>query len=148
MALSLVRLITRPSGDLHPARITSAGAKRKPMVRTVSNWTGSSAIHSSSPASGLRTAGSTYLCGASSRQQQRLACSKVQDWLGPRAGFFHEIRRAPPGTIDDIERLAGSLPNRQERLVIAWAEIHQEELRIAWDRLQQGRLPEKISPLT
>ena len=27
--------------------------------------------------------------------------------------------------IEAIERLAGSLPKRQERLVVAWAELHQ-----------------------
>ena len=30
--------------------------------------------------------------------------------------------------IEKIERLAGSLPTRQERLVLAWAELHQGEL--------------------
>ncbi len=29
--------------------------------------------------------------------------------------------------IDRIECLAGSLPRRQERLVLAWGELHQEE---------------------
>ena len=49
--------------------------------------------------------------------------------------------------IEVIEPLAGSLPRRQERLVLAWAEIHQEELLEAWSRLQSGRLPERIEPL-
>ena len=30
--------------------------------------------------------------------------------------------------IDPIELIAGSLPKRQERLVLAWAELHREEL--------------------
>jgi len=30
--------------------------------------------------------------------------------------------------IERVERLAGSLPRRQERLVLAWAELHQGEL--------------------
>jgi uncharacterized protein DUF4160 len=49
--------------------------------------------------------------------------------------------------IEKIERLAGSLPRRQERLVLAWAELHQEELMAAWRRLQEGRPPAKIEPL-
>ena len=49
--------------------------------------------------------------------------------------------------IDRIERLAGSLPRRQERLVLAWAELHQEELLSNWRMLQQGRPPIKIEPL-
>ncbi len=33
--------------------------------------------------------------------------------------------------IDRIENMAGWLPSRQDRLVIAWAEINQQELREA-----------------
>lgn len=49
--------------------------------------------------------------------------------------------------IDEIESLAGSLPRRQQRLVEAWAELHQQELLECWERLQQGRPPRKIEPL-
>lgn len=49
--------------------------------------------------------------------------------------------------IDRIERLAGSLPIRQERLVIAWAEIHRNELLENWNTLQVGRPPARIEPL-
>ena len=50
-------------------------------------------------------------------------------------------------SIDTGDILAGSLPKRQERLVMAWAEIHQEELRVAWAALQAGRSPAVIPPL-
>ena len=49
--------------------------------------------------------------------------------------------------IDPIELIAGKLPRRQRRLVEAWAELHQEELMVAWDRLQAGRPPPAIEPL-
>lgn len=49
--------------------------------------------------------------------------------------------------IDEIELVAGSLPRQQDRLVLAWAEIHQDELAAAWDSLQAGRAPEKVEPL-
>lgn len=49
--------------------------------------------------------------------------------------------------IERVERLAGFLPRRQERLVLAWAELHQEELLSNWQTLQQGRPPIKIEPL-
>jgi hypothetical protein len=49
--------------------------------------------------------------------------------------------------IANIERLAGSLPTRQERLVLAWAELHQDELLANWDKLQRGHPPIKIEPL-
>ena len=50
-------------------------------------------------------------------------------------------------TIDPIELAAGALPLRQRRLVEAWAEMHQQELREAWQRLQAGKLPQRILPL-
>ena len=49
--------------------------------------------------------------------------------------------------IDPIELIAGSLPKRQERLVLAWAELHKEELLLSWETLQGGRPPSKIEPL-
>ncbi len=50
-------------------------------------------------------------------------------------------------SIEPVELIGGSLPRRQQRLVEAWAEIHQGELLENWKRLQSGRLPYKIAPL-
>lgn len=49
--------------------------------------------------------------------------------------------------ITPIELLAGSLPKRQQRLVEAWAELHQQELQQDWERLQTGNPPLPIAPL-
>ena len=49
--------------------------------------------------------------------------------------------------VDSIEVIGGELPQRQRRLVEAWAEIHQAELLADWQRLQTGRPPFKIDPL-
>jgi len=49
--------------------------------------------------------------------------------------------------IETIERLAGSLAKRQERLVLAWAELHQRELLANWEALQAGHPPVRIEPL-
>jgi hypothetical protein len=46
--------------------------------------------------------------------------------------------------INPIIQLAGALPLRQQRLVEAWAEIHQAELMENWQLVQQGRKPQKI----
>ena len=70
---------------------------------------------------------------------------------GPHhAPHFHAYYQDQVGiySIDRIEHLAGSLPTRQERLVLAWAELHQEELLANWRALQKGRPPVKIEPLT
>jgi hypothetical protein len=50
-------------------------------------------------------------------------------------------------SIDPIEMLSGTLPRRQQRLVEAWAELHQGELLENWERLQSGQLPYRIAPL-
>ena len=51
-------------------------------------------------------------------------------------------------SLDSIEVLAGQLPKRQQRLVEAWAELHQAELEEDWQRLQAGLLPQQIEPLS
>ncbi len=49
--------------------------------------------------------------------------------------------------IDPVEIVSGSLPRRQQRLVEAWAELHQPELIEDWERLQAGQAPLPIEPL-
>jgi hypothetical protein len=62
---------------------------------------------------------------------------------------FHAYYQDEVGiyALDTVERLAGWLPTPQERLVLAWAEIHREELMRNWRSLQAGRPPSKIEPL-
>jgi hypothetical protein len=50
-------------------------------------------------------------------------------------------------SIDPVEVIAGSLSIRQRRLVEAWAELHEPELRADWARPQEGRRPAPIEPL-
>ena len=50
-------------------------------------------------------------------------------------------------SLSSIELIAGSLPRRQQRLVEAWAELHEDELRADWNRLQSGQTPLPITPL-
>lgn len=48
---------------------------------------------------------------------------------------------------EDVELMVGDLPQRQRRLVEAWAELHVEELRQDWALLQSGQPPNRIDPL-
>lgn len=50
-------------------------------------------------------------------------------------------------SIDPIELIVGELPKRQQRLVEAWADLHQVELLADWDSLQAGFRPLSIEPL-
>lgn len=62
---------------------------------------------------------------------------------------FHEYyqNHAAVYSIDPIELIRGELPRREQRLVEAWAELHQGELQENWERLQAGQVAYKIAPL-
>ena len=47
----------------------------------------------------------------------------------------------------DGELIAGSLPLKQLKLVIAWASIHEDELYIAWNKAVRNESFGKIEPL-
>ncbi|OXU15677.1 hypothetical protein SMSP1_00574 [Sedimentisphaera salicampi] len=49
--------------------------------------------------------------------------------------------------IRNAEVMEGNLPNRQTKLVLAWIEIHKEELLANWELAQNGEVPFKIEPL-
>lgn len=63
---------------------------------------------------------------------------------------FHAYYQDEVGifSLDPIELMAGALPKRQQRLVEAWAELHQAELVQDWQLLQEGHKPVSIDPLT
>jgi hypothetical protein len=65
------------------------------------------------------------------------------------APHFHAYYQSGVGifSIDPVDLIGGGLPRRQRRLVEAWAELHQAELTLDWQRLQQGRPPDPIDPL-
>jgi len=50
-------------------------------------------------------------------------------------------------SINPVELIGGALPRRQQRMVEAWAELHQDALLEDWARLQAGQLPQPIAPL-
>ena len=49
--------------------------------------------------------------------------------------------------IDPVAQLAGALPRRQQRLVEAWAELHQVELAENWRIVQVGGRPRRMAGL-
>lgn len=49
--------------------------------------------------------------------------------------------------IDTLEVIESSLPRRQQRFVLAWAELHQEELAENWRRARAGETLQEIEPL-
>lgn len=49
--------------------------------------------------------------------------------------------------IDNLEVIDSTLPRRQLRFVVAWAELHQEELAENWRRARAGETLKEIEPL-
>lgn len=49
--------------------------------------------------------------------------------------------------IQTCEITDGRLPNKQAKLVLAWAELHKEELMANWKLVMNGEEPFKIQPL-
>lgn len=49
--------------------------------------------------------------------------------------------------INDVSVIVGKLPKKQERLVLAWTEIHQKELLHNWELCLDDKQPIKIEPL-
>ena len=50
-------------------------------------------------------------------------------------------------SISPVALVIGFIPQRQQRLVEAWAELHAAELLSDWQLLEQGRKPSPITPL-
>ncbi len=49
--------------------------------------------------------------------------------------------------INSCEILEGKLSPRQVKLVLAWAEIHKDELLADWELVSKGELPFPVEPL-
>jgi len=62
---------------------------------------------------------------------------------------FHAYYQNSKGvfSIETCEMIEGDIPNRQIRLITAWAELHKEELLADWDLSQSGEKPFNIDPL-
>ena len=75
----------------------------------------------------------------------RMYCDKAEH----NPPHFHAYYQDFKATVDirTCEILTGELPKRQTKLVLAWAEIHQDELLADWELATAGTLPFKIEPL-
>ncbi len=59
--------------------------------------------------------------------------------------YFEEYKASIK--ILDGEILNGTLPSRQLKFVLAWIEIHKDELFANWELCQNGEKPFKVEPL-
>ncbi len=59
--------------------------------------------------------------------------------------YYHEHKAIVD--VNTCEIVQGELPKKQAKLVVAWAELHQEELMADWELASNGELPFNIEPL-
>lgn len=50
-------------------------------------------------------------------------------------------------SLDSVQVIEGGLSRRNERLLVAWVELHLEALQWNWRALHEGERPRKIDPL-
>ena len=50
-------------------------------------------------------------------------------------------------SISPVALIISFFPLRQQRLVEAWAELHEDDLLVDWVLLERGRKPSPITPL-
>jgi len=62
---------------------------------------------------------------------------------------FHVYYGELKATMDirTCEIIEGNLPARQRRLVVAWTELHHDELMADWNLVMNGEEPFRIQPL-
>ena len=75
----------------------------------------------------------------------RMYCDRAEH----NPSHFHAYYQEHAAVVDiqRCEITAGSLPVRQMRLVLAWAELRREELLADWQLASQGELPRAVEPL-
>jgi hypothetical protein len=63
---------------------------------------------------------------------------------------FHAYYQDSKAIIDinSCEIIEGELPSKQKKLVLAWAELHKDDLLADWSLAQNGEEPFKIQPLS
>ncbi len=62
---------------------------------------------------------------------------------------FHAIYQEYRATvnINTCEIIMSNLPTKQKKMVLAWAELHKDELLANWKLCQEGENPYNIEPL-
>ncbi len=59
--------------------------------------------------------------------------------------YYNEFKASMD--LQNLEFIEGDLPSKQKRLVLAWAELHHDELMADWKLVMNGEEPFKIQPL-
>ncbi len=66
----------------------------------------------------------------------------------PHIHARYQEHHAAFSIVDPIECVAGALPRKPHRLVLAWIEVHRDELFENWQKMQNFEPPDRIPPLS
>ena len=66
---------------------------------------------------------------------------------GRRTSMPATLTEAQRYAIDNLEVIESTLGRRQLRFVLAWAELHQDELAQNWRRARAGETLQQVEPL-
>ncbi|OHB69032.1 MAG: hypothetical protein A2W23_02390 [Planctomycetes bacterium RBG_16_43_13] len=75
----------------------------------------------------------------------RMYCGKAEHNPPHFHAYYQDYKAVVDITTCDI--IDGNLPSKQAKLVLAWAELHKDELAADWVLASKGELPFKIEPL-
>jgi hypothetical protein len=64
----------------------------------------------------------------------------------PHFHAYYQGKKAIVG-INDCEVIKSNFPKKQNKMITAWAEMHQDELSANWEICQNGGNPYQIQPL-
>lgn len=69
-------------------------------------------------------------------------------WNEHRPPHFHAYYQGNEAAYDlEGNLLNGAMPRKQERLIVAWVELHYEELLANWELAENDDEPYRIDPL-
>jgi hypothetical protein len=75
----------------------------------------------------------------------RMYCGKAEHNSPHFNAYYNDFRAVVD--VQKCEITEGNLPKKQSKLVLAWAEIHQEDLLANWRLASNGEMPFTIEPL-
>jgi len=75
----------------------------------------------------------------------RMYCGKAEHDPPHFHAYYNEFKAIVD--INKCEIVDGNLPSKQSKLVLAWTEIHKEDLIADWQLASNGEIPFKIDPL-
>ncbi len=75
----------------------------------------------------------------------RMYCAKAEHNPPHFHAYYNEYKGV--FNISSCEMTDGNLPNKQKKLIEAWALLHKEDLEADWKLASNGELPFKIEPL-